>query len=215
MTIQTVGLMSPGDMGHSIGNVLRLGGLRVITCLRDRSARTAALAAQAGIQDVPDYETLVRESDVLLSVLAPSEAGRLAERVAAEVDAPGVHIVHNADAGQGMLSSVLRGLDAAQEMEADAILLHPVDHPLVEPDTVDRVVQALAAGALIAVPSHEGRRGHPGGFARATWPDLRAAPAQRGARAVLHAHPAWIVHVPGGPGSVTGINTPADLERLL
>ncbi len=89
MAIQTVAVMSPGDMGHSIGNVLRLGGLRVITCLRDRSARTAALAAEAGIDDVPDYETLVREADILLSVLAPSEARHLAEGVAAAVRASG------------------------------------------------------------------------------------------------------------------------------
>ncbi len=93
MAIQTVGLMSPGDMGHSIGNVLRVGGLRVITCLRDRSARTAALAAEAGIVDVPDYETLVREADVLLSVLAPSEARRLADRVAAAVRATGTDLL--------------------------------------------------------------------------------------------------------------------------
>src|SRR4051794_41831009 len=89
MAIQTVGLMSPGDMGHSVGNVLRLGGLRLITCLRDRSARTAALAAEAGIKDVPDYETLGRESDVVLSVLAPSEAGAAAGRGAAGRGAPG------------------------------------------------------------------------------------------------------------------------------
>jgi len=94
MAIQTVGLMSPGDMGHSIGNVLRVGGLRVITCLRDRSARTAALAAEAGIVDVPDYETLVREADVLLSVLAPSEARRLADRVAAAVRATGTDLLY-------------------------------------------------------------------------------------------------------------------------
>jgi molybdenum cofactor cytidylyltransferase len=141
--------------------------------------------------------------------------GHEAERVAAAVNGSGVRIVHNADPGQGMLSSVLRGLEAAQELEADALLLHPVDHPLVEPETVDRVVEALAAGALIAVPSHQGRRGHPGGFARATWPHLRAAPVDRGARAVLEAHPEWIVHVAGGPGSIAGVNTPADLQRLL
>jgi CTP:molybdopterin cytidylyltransferase MocA len=141
--------------------------------------------------------------------------GHQGERVAAAVNVPGVRIVHNADPGQGMLSSVLLGLDAAQELEADAFILHPVDHPLVEPETVDRVLEALAAGALIAVPSHQGRRGHPGGFARATWAELRGAPADRGARAVLHAHPEWIVHVAGGPGSVSGVNTPADLQRLL
>src|SRR5436853_938913 len=85
MAIQTVAVLTPGDMGHSVGNVLRVGGLRVITCLAGRSPRTAALAAEAGIADVPDYETLVREADVLLSVLAPAQATALGERVAAAV----------------------------------------------------------------------------------------------------------------------------------
>jgi 3-hydroxyisobutyrate dehydrogenase-like beta-hydroxyacid dehydrogenase len=92
MAIQTVAVMSPGDMGHSVGNVLRHGGLRVITCLRSRSPRTAALAAEAGIADVPDYETLVREADVLLSVLAPAQARALADRVAAAVRATGADL---------------------------------------------------------------------------------------------------------------------------
>ena len=140
--------------------------------------------------------------------------GHHAERVAAAAAVPGVRIVHNIEFAQGMLSSVLRGLEAAEEADADALLIHPVDHPLVEPETVDRVVAALLAGALVAVPSHEGRRGHPGGFARATWPELRSAPPDQGARAVLHAHPEWVVHVEGGPGSVAGVNTPADLKRL-
>ncbi|HWP28863.1 MAG TPA: DUF1932 domain-containing protein [Chloroflexota bacterium] len=93
MATPTVGVMSPGDMGHSIGNVLRHGGLRVITCLQGRSPRTAALAAEAGIVDVGDYETLVREADILLSVLAPAQARVLAERVAAAVRATGADLL--------------------------------------------------------------------------------------------------------------------------
>jgi len=87
MAIETIGLLSPGDMGHSVGNVLRHGGLRVITCLRGRSSRSATLAQEAGIQDVADDETLVREADVLLSVLPPDQALDIAERVAAAVRA--------------------------------------------------------------------------------------------------------------------------------
>jgi molybdenum cofactor cytidylyltransferase len=90
-----------------------------------------------------------------------------------------------------------------------------VDHPLVEVATVDRVVQALLDGALIAVPSRDGRRGHPGGFAREVWPALRGAPIARGARAVLADHPEWIVHVEGDAGCVAGIDTPADYARLI
>ena len=93
MTIRTVAIMSPGDMGHALGRVLRESGLRVITCLRGRSARTAALAGAAGIEDVADDETLVREAGVLLSVLVPAEAQRLAERVAAALRVTGADLL--------------------------------------------------------------------------------------------------------------------------
>ena len=123
--------------------------------------------------------------------------------------------VRNPRPDDGMLGSILLGLDAAEAAGADAVLLHPVDHPLVPVDTVTRVMEALRAGALVAVPSHEGRRGHPGGFARAAWPALRAASPDQGARAVLAAHPEWITHVPGDAGCRAGIDTPADYERLV
>ncbi len=87
MAIRTVGILTPGDMGHSVGDVLRHGGLRVVTCLAGRSPRTAALAAEAGIEDLPDYETLVGEADMILSILAPSAAAGIAERVAAALRA--------------------------------------------------------------------------------------------------------------------------------
>ena len=115
----------------------------------------------------------------------------------------------------GMLGSVVAGLDAAEADGADAVLLHPVDHPLVGEATVDRVVEALDAGAAVAVPSYGGRRGHPGGFARRAWPALRAAPPSEGARFVLASHPDWIVHVEGDPGCVAGIDTPEDYRRLI
>lgn len=93
MAIRTVGLLSPGDMGHSIGNVLRHGGLRVITCLRGRSPRSSTLAREAGIEDVGDDEALVRQADVLLSVLPPDQALAIAHRVAAAVQAGGADLL--------------------------------------------------------------------------------------------------------------------------
>jgi CTP:molybdopterin cytidylyltransferase MocA len=142
--------------------------------------------------------------------------GHDAERVRAETTLRAeVMVVVNESWEHGMLGSVVAGLDAAEADGADAVLLHPVDHPLVEGDTVDRVVDALRAGALVAVPSFGGRRGHPGGFARGAWPALRSAPPTEGARFVLASHPDWIVHVPGGRGCVAGIDTPEDYRRLL
>src|SRR5690349_15112798 len=69
-------------MGHAVGNVLRHGGLRVITCLEGRSARTRALAREADIEAVPDMASLVLEADFLLSILPPARAVDLARSVA-------------------------------------------------------------------------------------------------------------------------------------
>ena len=82
----TVAIMSPGDMGHAVAAMLRGHGLRVITCLEGRSARTRALAEQAGIEAVADDDALVREADLLLSILVPAEAERLARRIAAALE---------------------------------------------------------------------------------------------------------------------------------
>lgn len=83
MDIHTVAILSPGDMGHAIGAVLHQHGLRVITNLHGRSVRTRALAQEAGIDDVTDDETLVREADLLLSIMPPACAYAFGERIAA------------------------------------------------------------------------------------------------------------------------------------
>ena len=101
--IRTVGVLSPGDMGHSVGALLGQKGLRVITCLRDRSARTRQLAAEAHIEDVPTYHDLVRQADVILAILVPAQAMNAAQRVAqviAEQGAPVVYADCNAIAPQ-------------------------------------------------------------------------------------------------------------------
>jgi L-threonate 2-dehydrogenase len=94
MNIRTVAVMMPGDMGHAVGRALREGGLRVITSLQGRSARTAALSAAAGIVDVGDDTTLVRQADVVLAILVPDQARALAERIAGAVRATGAELLY-------------------------------------------------------------------------------------------------------------------------
>ena len=142
--------------------------------------------------------------------------GHEAGRVEQESGLPaGVTRVLNPAPESGMLSSLLCGLDHAEQVGADAVLIHPVDHPTVAAGTIDRVIAALQAGAPIAVPSWQRRRGHPTGFARVTWRALRQAPADRGARAVLVDHPDWPVYVEGDPGCIAGVNTMEEYERLM
>ncbi len=89
MGVETVGLLSPGDMGHNVGRALGEHGLNVITCLRGRSERTRMLAERAGIGEVASLSDLVTEADIVLSILVPAEAIGLAESVAGALSATG------------------------------------------------------------------------------------------------------------------------------
>ena len=90
----TVGLLSPGDMGSATGRVLQAGGARVLTCLAGRSARTAGLAAAAGFADAPSLEDFVREADIILCILVPSEARTVAASVAAAIHRTGATVTY-------------------------------------------------------------------------------------------------------------------------
>lgn len=89
MALHTIGIHSPGDMGAAVGQVLAADGLRCIAALEGRSERTRRLAAQAGVQDVGSLESLVRESDAILSILVPAEAVTAARAIAAAMRTAG------------------------------------------------------------------------------------------------------------------------------
>ena len=82
MAVRTVGILSTGDMGAAIGNVLRDGGLDVATSLAGRGELTSLRATEAGIRDAGSVDALVEQADLLLSVLVPSEASAVAEAIA-------------------------------------------------------------------------------------------------------------------------------------
>jgi nicotine blue oxidoreductase len=179
------------------GEGRRIGGPKALlpiddTIFLDRTCRLFLDAALAGV----------------IAVL-----GAEAERVKREARLPdGVCVVVNEAWQRGMLSSIWRGLDMAEALGAEAILVHPVDNPFVSGRTIASVASALRAGARIAVPCHAARRGHPAGFSRAAWGELRAAPLERGARQVLASHPAWVVEVETGPDCLIDIDTREDLD---
>ena len=182
------------------GEGRRLGGPKALVRLGERSFAQAA----ARCFERPDVAATI-------GVL-----GAQAERVAQQGGwPPGVTLIVNRRWAEGMLTSVWAGLDAAEALGVDAVLLHPVDNPLVTAATVGGVLDALDQGAVIAVPSHGGRRGHPTGFARAAWPALRAAPLDGGARSVLSTLAGQVVHVPAGLDCLLDIDTPEALEAAL
>ncbi len=82
MPINTVAILSPGDMGHAVGHRLRENELRVLTCLAGRSQRTRDLSEEAGIEDVPSMEELVVLSDAVLSITTSEAAPTLCQEIA-------------------------------------------------------------------------------------------------------------------------------------
>ncbi len=93
MSIESVAILSPGDMGHAIGQLLRENELRVLTCLSGRSSRTRELSQQAGITDVPNLEELVKQADVLMSVTVSEAVPGLCREIADAVKATGTDLL--------------------------------------------------------------------------------------------------------------------------
>ena len=89
MTVNTVAILSPGDMGHAVGRALSEHGFEVVSCLDGRSERTRRLAEKGGFRDVPRLEDMVSQADLILSILVPSEAIGVARRVAEAIRATG------------------------------------------------------------------------------------------------------------------------------
>jgi 3-hydroxyisobutyrate dehydrogenase-like beta-hydroxyacid dehydrogenase len=131
MRIETVAIISPGDMGHSVGTVLRAKGLSVVTCLQGRSERTRALAAQAGIEDLGDDGALVRAADLLLSIVVPAQADALAHRIAEVLRASGRDLLYvdcNAIA-PGTTRRIGALIEAAGARFVDAGIIGPPPRP--------------------------------------------------------------------------------------
>ena len=89
MNIGTVAILSPGDMGHAVGQRLREHELDVITCLAGRSERTRALADKAGIRDVSTMEELVEQADLVMSMTVSAAVPGVCRQVADALKATG------------------------------------------------------------------------------------------------------------------------------
>src|ERR1043165_2724167 len=84
----TVAVIAQGAMGAGVGGRLVERGLRVVTSLAGRSEASAQRAKAAGMVAVSDQE--LARADYFLSILPPSDALALAEKMAALI-APSNH----------------------------------------------------------------------------------------------------------------------------
>jgi CTP:molybdopterin cytidylyltransferase MocA len=139
------------------------------------------------------------------------------EIVSALGPAPGTRIVRNPDPSRGQLSSLWVGMDAVVGPQTEALLMTLVDVPNIRPATVNAVVRAWrVARAPIVRPAIGSRHGHPVLFDRAVFEELRVAPVEGGAKAVVRAHARDLIDVPvSDEGCLTDIDTPEEYRRSL
>ncbi|NRR33919.1 nucleotidyltransferase family protein [Oxalobacteraceae bacterium] len=139
----------------------------------------------------------------VLAVVRPGD-----DRVAALLGKAGCEVRVCDYADTGMAASLTCAIDYAKGAPGWVIALG--DMPYVQPDTIRQLAAAIDAGANIALPLHQGRRGNPVAFSRYHLPLLLALDGDQGARHIVATHPTREVAVDDA-GILRDIDTPADL----
>lgn len=177
----------------SAGASVRMGRPKGLLPIEGRSflRRTVSALEEGGCEPV-------------LVVVAEGE-GDLADEAARA----GARVLTNPEPGEGPITSLRLAIDELSGSVGGLAYL-PVDHPLVRPATVARLLGAArSSGALLTLPTHGGERGHPAFFSAALFTELRDPSLEGGARTVVHRHlpEALLVEV-DDPGVLTDIDTP-------
>lgn len=176
------------------GSGSRFGSDKLLHRLPD--GRPLALAAAQSLRAAcPRVLAVVRPGNEEL-------AGLLAEAGCGMVLCPEAHL--------GMGHSLAAGVQAAPDAAGWLVAL--ADMPFIAAASHRTVLASLRGGASLAAPSHDGRRGHPVGFARAWFSQLTALTGDQGARAILENNRQQLVLCPvDDPGVIQDIDRPEHL----
>jgi molybdenum cofactor cytidylyltransferase len=142
--------------------------------------------------------------------------GAQAEPISKAVSLKNDEIVINHDWEKGQLSSIQAALRSLPP-GTDGILLCLIDHPLISSALVQELIeQFYKTKGPIVLPVYEGRRGHPVIFSASLYDELRRAPLETGARAVVWAHKGEIEEVrTNEEGCVLNLNDPETMNTAL
>lgn len=142
--------------------------------------------------------------------------GHRAEHVRAALHGLPIEIVHNAAFLDGQSTSLRAGIEAVRD-RADAAMVLLADQPLLQPATIDLLVDAYAqTHAPMVAPMFDGQRGNPIVFARSLFDELLAIGGDQGARNVILAYAGEMHSVDVDDyGVILDIDTPDMYEQLL
>jgi molybdenum cofactor cytidylyltransferase len=142
--------------------------------------------------------------------------GHQRERVEAVLAGLPVQLVHNPHFADGLGTSLKTGI-AALPADVDGVIVCLGDMPQVDAAMIDNLIGALDPdkGALVAVPTIDGKRGNPVVWSRRFFPDLMAVEGDIGARHLIGRYGEAVAEVPlAGAGALTDVDTPEALEAV-
>ena len=82
MAFQKIGIMSIGEMGFHWAKLLKRHGVEVLTYDKDRGEMSRKRAENAGVKSVASMTALVRDAELIVSIVVPFAAKRVAAKVA-------------------------------------------------------------------------------------------------------------------------------------
>jgi molybdenum cofactor cytidylyltransferase len=139
--------------------------------------------------------------------------GHERERVEAALKGLNVQGVHNLNFADGLSTSLKAGL-AALPASVDGAIVLLGDMPQVRAELVDTLIGAFdpERGALVVVPSIEGKRGNPVVWSRRFFPELMAVEGDVGARHLIVRYPEAVAEVPiSDRAALIDVDTPEAL----
>jgi molybdenum cofactor cytidylyltransferase len=140
--------------------------------------------------------------------------GHEREKVESALSGLPVRLVHNPDFAEGLGTSLKAGIAAVPD-ESDAAIVCLGDMPQVDAALINKLISSFdpERGALVVVPSIDGRRGNPVVWSRRFFHDLMSIQGDIGARHLIGSYAEAVVEVPvAGEAALTDVDTPESLS---
>jgi molybdenum cofactor cytidylyltransferase len=142
--------------------------------------------------------------------------GHQRDKVEAVLAGLPVKFAHNPHYADGLGTSLRAGI-AALPPDVDGAIVCLGDMPQVDAELIDRLIGAFDPdhGALVVVPTIDGKRGNPVVWSRRFFPDLVAVEGDIGARHLIGRYTEAVAEVPlTGTAALTDVDTPEALEAV-
>jgi molybdenum cofactor cytidylyltransferase len=142
--------------------------------------------------------------------------GHQHERVEAALKGLPVTVVHNPDFADGLSTSLKAGI-AAVPPDADGVIVCLGDMPQVDAALIDQLIAAFdpERGALVVVPTIEGKRGNPVVWSRRFFSALATLDGDVGARHLIASYPEAVTEVAlSDRAALVDVDTPEAFDAL-